>query len=93
MTPIVKRGADIRCPTPFFLKNIFKGMHTAQMAVHKLIMKEQAMVGLAGASILYNTSNVLYRYPEDRYVAASLQLFASVALLFWYVLRIFISRR
>ena len=52
-----------------------------------------AMVGLAGASILYNTSNVLYRYSEDRYVAASLQLFASVALLFWYVLRIFISRR
>lgn len=52
-----------------------------------------AMVGLAGASVLYNTSNVLYRYPEDRYVAASLQLFASVALMFWYVLRIFISRR
>ena len=52
-----------------------------------------AMVGLAGAAILYDTSNVIHHYPEDRYVAASLQLFASVALMFWYVLRIFLSRR
>jgi len=52
-----------------------------------------AMVGLAGASILYDTSNVLHHYPEDRYVAAALQLFASVALMFWYVLRLFLSSR
>ena len=52
-----------------------------------------AMVGVAGASILYDTSNVLHHYPEDRYVAAALELFASVALMFWYVLRIFLSRR
>lgn len=51
-----------------------------------------AMVGFAGAAILYDTSNVLHHYPEDRYVAASLQLFASVALMFWYVLRLFMSR-
>lgn len=51
-----------------------------------------AMVGLAGAAILYDTSKVLNDYPEDRYVAAALQLFASVALMFWYVLRIFMSR-
>jgi FtsH-binding integral membrane protein len=51
-----------------------------------------AMIAVAGASILYSTSNVLNRYPEDRYVAASLSLFASVALMFWYVLRLF-SRR
>lgn len=51
------------------------------------------MVGLAGAAILYDTSNVLHHFPEDRYVAAALQLFASVALMFWYVLRIFISSR
>ena len=51
-----------------------------------------AMVGLAGASILYDTSNVLHHYPEDRYVGASLELFASVALMFWYVLRL-MSRR
>jgi uncharacterized protein len=52
-----------------------------------------AMVGFAGAAILYDTSNVIHHYPEDRYVAASLALFASVALMFWYVLRIFLSRR
>ncbi len=51
-----------------------------------------AMVGLAGAAILYDTSNILRHFPEDRYVGAALQLFASVALMFWYVLRIFMSR-
>jgi len=47
------------------------------------------MVVLAGGAILYDTSNVLRRYPEDRYVGAALELFASVALMFWYVLRLF----
>ncbi len=51
------------------------------------------MVVFAGAAILYSTSNVLHHYPEDRYVGAALELFAGVALLFWYVLRIFISSR
>jgi FtsH-binding integral membrane protein len=50
------------------------------------------MIALAGGAILYDTSNVLHHYPEDRYVAASLELFASVALMFWYVLRLFMSR-
>lgn len=52
-----------------------------------------AMIGLAGAAILYDTSKVLHQYPEDRYVSAALELFASVALMFWYVLRLFMSRR
>jgi FtsH-binding integral membrane protein len=51
-----------------------------------------AMVGFAGAAILHDTSNVLHHFPEDRPVGAALELFASVALLFWYVLRLF-SRR
>lgn len=51
-----------------------------------------AMIAFAGAAILYDTSNVLHHFPEDRYVGASLQLFASVALMFWYVLRLFMSR-
>lgn len=50
------------------------------------------MIALAGGAILYDTSNVLHHYPEDRYVGASLALFASVALLFWYVLQLFMSR-
>jgi len=51
-----------------------------------------AMFGLAGTAILYDTSNILRHYPEDRYVAAALELFASVAMMFWYVLRLFLSR-
>ncbi|MBT8401542.1 MAG: Bax inhibitor-1 family protein [Rhodothermia bacterium] len=51
-----------------------------------------AMIALAGGAILYDTSNILHHYPEDRYVGAALELFASVALMFWYVLRLFISR-
>ena len=50
-----------------------------------------AMVGLAGASILYDTSSILRDYPEDRHVGAALQLFASVAMMFWYVLRLFMA--
>lgn len=46
------------------------------------------MVLVAAGSILYNTSNVMFRYNTSQYVAASLSLFASVALMFWYILRI-----
>jgi len=52
-----------------------------------------AMIAFAGAAILYDTSNVLHHYPEDRHVGAALELFASVALLFWYILRLFMGRR
>ncbi len=48
-----------------------------------------AMVVLAAGAILYNTSNILHHYHTDQHVAASLALFASVALLFWYVIQIF----
>lgn len=51
-----------------------------------------AMVAFACAAILYDTSNILHRYQKDHYVGASLQLFASVTLLFWYILRLFMSR-
>ncbi|KAA3643285.1 MAG: permease [Chloroflexi bacterium] len=53
------------------------------------------MVGLASGYILYTTSNVLHHYRTDQYVAASLALFASMALMFWYILRILmrLSRR
>jgi len=51
------------------------------------------MVFLAGCAVLYDTSNILRHYPEERYVAAALALFASIAMMFWYVLRLFMSRR
>ena len=50
-----------------------------------------AMVLLASGSILYSTSNIIHHYQPTQYVAASLGLFASVALLFWYVLRILMA--
>ena len=51
------------------------------------------MVFLAGASILYQTNQLKNVYTTEQYVGASLQLFASVMLLFWYVLRILMSRK
>jgi FtsH-binding integral membrane protein len=51
-----------------------------------------AMIGFAGAAVLYDTSNILRHYPVDRHVAAALDLFGSIALMFWYVLRLFLSR-
>lgn len=50
-----------------------------------------AMIIFASGSILYNTSNLIHRYQPGQHVAASLSLFASVALLFWYVLRLLMS--
>ncbi len=51
------------------------------------------MVVLAACYILYDTSNVLHHYRTTQHVAASLALFASVAVLFWYIVRIFIAMR
>lgn len=52
-----------------------------------------AMIGFAGAAVLYDTSNIIHYYPEDRYVSAAMQLFASIALMFWYVLRLLMGSR
>lgn len=51
------------------------------------------MVILASATILYQTSKLKDAYATNQYVGASLQLFASIMLLFWYILRILMSRR
>lgn len=51
-----------------------------------------AMVALAGASILYQTQNIIRRYPATAYVGAAVGLFGSLMTMFWYILRIF-SRR
>jgi FtsH-binding integral membrane protein len=49
------------------------------------------MIVLACGYILYDTSNVLHHYRIGQHVAASLALFASLALLFWYVLRLLMA--
>lgn len=50
-----------------------------------------AMIVLASGYILYDTSNVLHEYHIGQHVAAALALFASVALLFWYVVQLVMS--
>jgi hypothetical protein len=47
-----------------------------------------AMIVLLGGYILYDTSNVVHHYRTDQHVGAALELFASVAMLFWYVIRL-----
>lgn len=49
------------------------------------------MIAFAAGYILYHTSNLLHVYTPGQHVAASMALFASVALLFWYVLQLIMS--
>ena len=49
------------------------------------------LVVFAAGAILYDTSNVLHHYRTEQHVAAALALFASVGILFWYILQIVMS--
>lgn len=51
------------------------------------------MIALAGGAILYQTQTIIRQYPTDAYVGAAVQLFASVMLMFWYVLRLLVQLR
>jgi FtsH-binding integral membrane protein len=50
-----------------------------------------ASILFASGAILYETSAIIHHYSPQQHVAASLSLFASVALLFWYVVRFLMS--
>ena len=50
------------------------------------------MVALCAGSILFTTSNMIRHFPSDMYVGAALSLFAGIAMMFWYILQIFMSR-
>lgn len=50
-----------------------------------------AMILLAAASMLYQTSEVIHNYHTDQHVAASLGLFSSVGLMFYYMLMFIMS--
>jgi FtsH-binding integral membrane protein len=50
------------------------------------------MVLLASGGILFETSRMFKTYPTEFYVGAALGLFASLMLLLWYVLQIFMNR-
>ena len=49
------------------------------------------MVALFAGYIIYDTSNVIHRYGTSEHVAASMALFGSFAMLFYYILSIFMS--
>jgi FtsH-binding integral membrane protein len=51
-----------------------------------------AMIGFAGGAILFDTQKVYREYPPHLEVAAAMNLFSSLALLFWYVLRLLMRR-
>lgn len=51
------------------------------------------MIALAGGAILYQTQTIMRQYPTNAHVGASVQLFASVMLLFWYVLNLLMQLR
>jgi FtsH-binding integral membrane protein len=52
-----------------------------------------AMVVLAAGYMLYHTSQVLAHYDPEHHVSAALELFSSMALMFWYMIRIFLRAR
>lgn len=52
-----------------------------------------AMIGVSGAAILYQTQDIVRRYPLGAHVAAAVGLFSSLMTMFWYILRLFMSRR
>jgi len=49
------------------------------------------MILFASGTILYSTSNIIRHYHSEQYIAAALSLFASVALLFWYIIQLLMS--
>ena len=49
------------------------------------------MVVFAAASVLYTTSNIIHEYHTEQHVAASLALFSSVGLMFWYLVQMLMS--
>lgn len=49
------------------------------------------MVGLSAGTVLYYTSEIVHTYETDQHVAASLALFSSIGMLFWYIVRILMA--
>jgi FtsH-binding integral membrane protein len=82
MGPVLSVGALLALG--FIVASIFIGFSLGTLFAF-------AMVALMSGYILYYTSNVMYHYRTDQHVAAALALFASVGLLFWYILQIVIS--
>lgn len=57
------------------------------------ILFSAAMILLMSGYILYQTSLVMEQFRPTQHVAAAMMLFSTVATLFWYVVRLFLSSR
>lgn len=55
------------------------------------VIGSAAIVMLAAGSVLYQTSNIIHHYQEHQHVAAALGLFASIALMFRFLLQMFMA--
>lgn len=84
-----------------FLKGIVRwGMVLALVAIVAAVITGTAlgtlfivaMIGLAGAAILYETQQIYRSFPVGTEVPAAMVLFSSLALLFWYVLQLLMNR-
>lgn len=84
-----------------FMKSglIFGGMVAMGLIVASVVLGftlgpifTYAMIAFACLCILYHTSDALHHCGTDQHVGAALALFASVALLFWYVVLFFLNR-
>jgi FtsH-binding integral membrane protein len=51
------------------------------------------MVALFAGYIIYDTSNIIHKYHTNEHVAASMALFGSFAMLFYYILMLFMQTR
>jgi len=50
------------------------------------------MIALAGGAVLYDTQRIHQQMPVGREVGAAASLFGSVAMMFYYVLRLLSNR-
>ena len=86
LAPVLSIGAMLAFG--FIIAAMFFGFGSMIMLVFCFFM-----VALASGYIIYQTSVIMHHYRTDQHVGAALGLFSSVALLFWYILRIVMASR
>jgi len=92
---VVATGADFSFLRPFLVVASFAALGLIIASVFLGfslgLVFTVIMLVLAAAYILYDTSNVMHHYGPGQHVGAALALFASVALMFYYMIRLFMS--
>jgi fructose-bisphosphate aldolase class I len=65
----------------------------ARRCWRELIITTPRLAESISGAILYDPPRILHEHKSDEYVSAALELFASMALLLWYVIRILMGAR